>query len=77
MQAATPGRAGAFAKALAAKIDHLEEAAKEQILALVPLVVGLRATFARQWPAHGVNQGRPAHFTRAWPFPECWPLHEE
>jgi hypothetical protein len=57
--------------ALAAKIDHLEETAKEQILALVPFVADLRATFARQWPAHGVNQGRPAHFTRAWPFPSA------
>jgi hypothetical protein len=62
---------------LAAKIDHLEEAAKERILALVPFVAGLRATFAREWPAPGVHQGRTGHSTRAWPFPECWPLHPE
>jgi hypothetical protein len=49
----------------------------ERVLALVPFVAGLEATFARQWPAIGVEQGRPGHFTRTWPFPDCWPLHPE
>lgn len=65
------------AATLAVNIDHLEESAKERILALLPFVAGLRATFARQWPAQGVQQGRPGQYTRAWPFPECWALHPE
>jgi hypothetical protein len=63
---------------LTTRIDHLvEESAKERVLALVPFVAGLRSTFARQWPAEGVEQGRPGHFIRTWPFPDCWPLHPE
>jgi hypothetical protein len=41
----------------------------------VPFVGGLRSLFARQWPALGMEQGRPGQFTRTYPFPECWPLH--
>ncbi len=58
-------------------IDHLDEAVQEQVLALVPFVGGVRSTFARQWPAPGVEQGRPGHYTRTYPFPDCWPLHPE
>jgi hypothetical protein len=62
---------------LAANIRHLDTASQERITALVPFVGGLRSTFARQWPARGVDQGRPGHHTRTYPFPDCWPLHPE
>jgi hypothetical protein len=60
---------------LAVDIGHLDEATKERVIALAPFVAGLRTLFARQWPAPGVDQGRPGHSTRTYPFPECWPLH--
>jgi hypothetical protein len=59
------------------KLDGLDEPGRERVLALAPFVAGLRATFARQWPAQGVEQGRPGQSARTWPFPECWPLHPE
>jgi hypothetical protein len=62
---------------LTARIDSLEESAKERVLGLAPFVAGLRTTFARQWPAQGVEQGRPGQSARTWPFPDCWPLHPE
>jgi hypothetical protein len=60
---------------LAVDIDHLDHATQERITALVPFVAGLRTLFARQWPAAGVDQARPGHATRTYPFPDCWPLH--
>jgi hypothetical protein len=58
-------------------IDHLPTAEQEEIMALVPYVGGVKALFARQWPAAGVHQGRPGHYTRGFPFADCWPLHSE
>lgn len=56
-------------------IDHLPEAEQERITALLPFVGGLRIEFSRESQAPGVDQGRPGHFTRTFPFAECWPLH--
>src|SRR5512135_58065 len=61
---------------LRVSIEHLPEADQERITASVPFVGGLRTAFAREWPASGVDQGRPGHFTRTYPWAECWPLHE-
>ena len=60
---------------LGVDIEHLDDASRERITALVPFVGGLRSLFARQWPAPGVEQGRPGQSARTYPFPECWPLH--
>jgi hypothetical protein len=62
---------------LDADLAHLDVAAQERVIALAPFVGGVRNTFARQWPAQGVEQGRPGHYTRTYPFPDCWPLHSE
>jgi hypothetical protein len=62
---------------LDADVTHLDHVAQERLIALLPFVGGVRNTFARQWPAQGVEQGRPGHATRTYPFPDCWPLHPE
>ncbi len=62
---------------LLVSIDHLPEAEQDQITAVVPWVAGLRAARSREWPARGVSQGRPGHYPRTYPCPECWPLHPD
>ena len=60
---------------LRVSIDHLPETEQERIIALLSFVGGLRVAFSREWPASGVDQGRPGHFTRTFPWADCWPLH--
>lgn len=60
---------------LRVSIDHLADDEQERITAALPFVGGLRIEFSREWPAAGVDQGRPGHFTRTYPWAECWPLH--
>ena len=60
---------------LQVSICHLPEEEQERIIALLPFAGGLRIAFAREWPAAGVDQGRPGHFTRTYPWADCWPLH--